>query len=84
MTRVAKLYAKALRQPNSLAFDDLIALVRATGFVLRRQRGDHMVFTHPQLGQQGFLNLQSRGGKAMPYQVRQVLEKIDEFGLLEV
>jgi hypothetical protein len=83
VTRIEKLYARALRQPNGYDFDDLLTLVRAAGFVFRRQRGDHMIFGHPRLGRDGFLNLQSRRGKAVPYQVRQVVEKIEEHGLLE-
>ena len=83
MTRTEKLHARAVRQPGSLSFDDLLALVRAAGFVFRRQTGDHMISVHPRLGKEGFLNLQPRRGKAKPYQVRQVVEKIDEHGLLE-
>jgi predicted RNA binding protein YcfA (HicA-like mRNA interferase family) len=83
LARIEKLYARAVRQPSGLSFDDLLALVRAAGFVFRRQSGDHMIFVHPRLGRDGFLNLQPRHGEAKAYQVRQVVAKIDDYGLLE-
>jgi predicted RNA binding protein YcfA (HicA-like mRNA interferase family) len=68
------------RSPNNMAFSDLVRVVKAVGFVFDRQKGSHQIFARP-----GFprINLQAAGGKAKPYQVRQVLALIDTYHLGE-
>lgn len=85
MTSINKLYQKARNSPNNLDFKDLCALARGVGFVLRKRTGtSHEVFKHPKLkGASGLLPLQGVSGKAKPYQVRQLLAIIEEYGLLE-
>ena len=41
------------------------------------------MYSHPELGAGGFLNLQPDGRKAKPEQVDRVVDLIDEHGLLE-
>jgi predicted RNA binding protein YcfA (HicA-like mRNA interferase family) len=53
--------------------------VEAFGFQLERVRGSLHIFEHP--GVADIVNLQSRKGKAIPYQVTQFLEIIEQHNL---
>ena len=53
----------------NISFGDLCGLLRHLGFD-ERIRGDHHIFTKE--GIADILNLQPRGAKAKPYQVKQV------------
>jgi hypothetical protein len=53
----------------NIAFNRLRNLLKRLGFT-ERIRGDHHVFTKS--GVEEIINLQPQGGKAKPYQVRQV------------
>lgn len=81
MGRREKLYEKAKNSPNNLAFDDLCALAEEFGFRLRKGGGtSHRVYKRP--GVWKSLTFQSHSGKAMPYQVRELLDTIDEYDLM--
>jgi hypothetical protein len=71
MSRAAKTLRKVLRgnADASIGFDDIRLLLVHLGF-MERIRGSHHIFTRE--GVEDILNLQPRGAKAMPYQVRQV------------
>jgi hypothetical protein len=81
MTSGAKLLAKALNDPSSLRFKEACRLAEAHGFTLARSKGSHSVYKHADYGR--LLNLQRIGGMAKPYQVRQLLNAIEELGRLE-
>lgn len=70
-----RLLDKAVRQPNGLRFDELVGLVEAFGFRLKRIRGSHHMYTRPGLMQQ--VNLQPDGPKAKPYQVRAFVKLVE-------
>jgi hypothetical protein len=80
MGRKEKLYQKAKNSPKNLHFDELCSLAKSVGFekrkLKRRTRGSsHIIFKHPALN--GMMNFQKgKDGKAIPYQVRQLLEFI--------
>jgi predicted RNA binding protein YcfA (HicA-like mRNA interferase family) len=75
-----KLLARARNNPRNVRFSDLLSLVEAHGFVLDRIDGSHQIFKHP--GVRELLNLQPRkDGKAKPYQVREFLARVEEYGL---
>jgi hypothetical protein len=57
------------RSDANLAFGDLIALLLALGFE-ERVRGDHHILWKE--GVTEIINLQPKGSKAKPYQVKQV------------
>jgi predicted RNA binding protein YcfA (HicA-like mRNA interferase family) len=77
----AEILEQARRSPANVRFGDLRRLVEAIGYVFRRQKGSHHVFTHATRPGLPMVNLQSDGAKAKPYQVRQVLRLIDEHTL---
>jgi len=70
---------KMLAGTKNLRFSELVGLVEALGFRLARVNGSHHIFTHP--GVQERINLQDVRGQAKPYQIRQVLEIIEDYGL---
>jgi predicted RNA binding protein YcfA (HicA-like mRNA interferase family) len=74
-----KLLEKARNSPSNLRFDELCKLARAFGYELDRVRGSHHIFVHSKADRP--LNLQSVGGSAKPYQVKQFLRDIAEFSL---
>ena len=74
-----KLLQKALSSPANLRFEEACNLARAFGFHLSRARGSHHIF-----GRQGvreLVNLQEVGGKAKPYQVKQLLDLVERYNL---
>jgi predicted RNA binding protein YcfA (HicA-like mRNA interferase family) len=74
-----KLLKKALAGSKNIRFGDMVALVEAFGFRLARTSGGHHIFEHPDVPE--IVNLQNRKGKAMPYQVRQFLELVENHNL---
>ena len=81
MGRWYKLYQKARNSPKNLQFDELCSLAISVGFekrnFKRRKKGSsHIILKHPIL--KGMMNFQKgKGGKAIPYQVRQLLDYIE-------
>jgi len=74
--------ARIRRGAKNLRFSDLCHLLERAGFVLDRTRGSHRIFRHAERPDVPFVNLQSaRGGKAKPYQVKQVLNILEAYGL---
>jgi len=74
-----KLLEKAMNAPQNMRFADLCALATAFGYKLDRVKGSHHIFVHPRADRP--LNLQSAGGNAKPYQVKQLLRDIETFHL---
>lgn len=66
-----KLLAKILKGTSDadVPFEDMCHLLERFGFA-RRIRGDHHIFTKENVEE--ILNLQPKGSKAKPYQVKQV------------
>lgn len=80
MSKLTKTLARVLRgnADANIRFDDLRSLLVHLGFT-ERVRGDHHIFTRD--GVPEILNLQPRGGKAKPYQVKQVRGVLTSAGL---
>ena len=74
-----KLLQKALSSPANLRFGEVCALARAFGFHLSRVSGSHHIFAHQ--GVRERVNLQDVGGKAKPYQVKQLLDLVERYNL---
>lgn len=73
--RVQEMLARWRVSPTGVRFSDLSKACRVY-FGEPRQRGSHLIYRTPW---RGFprVNIQSHGGEAKPYQVRQVLRAID-------
>jgi predicted RNA binding protein YcfA (HicA-like mRNA interferase family) len=74
-----KLLAKALSGTKNLRFEDAVTLVKAFGFRSSRIKGSHHIFVHSKVRE--LVNLQDVGGKAKPYQIRQLLEIVERYNL---
>jgi predicted RNA binding protein YcfA (HicA-like mRNA interferase family) len=64
---------------GTVAFRDLQRLLRELGFRLDRVNGSHHIYLHPQVPRP--LNIQIKGKDAKAYQVRQLRDMIQEYGL---
>jgi predicted RNA binding protein YcfA (HicA-like mRNA interferase family) len=75
MGKHEKLYEHILmrRSDAGVSFEALCSLLERLGFQ-RRIRGDHHIFSKD--GIEDILNLQPKGDKAKPYQVKQVRQMI--------
>ena len=80
MASKRKLLLKALNNPRGLRFEEFIALIEAFGFVFRRQRGSHRIYSRADVGER--VNVQPRSdGKAKAEQVREFLQMVERHGL---
>ena len=75
-----KLFGKAKAAPNSLRFSDLCKLAEEFGFRFDRQKGSHRIYKHD--GVAGMMNFQDCHGKAVAYQVRQLVNFIEDNDLI--
>lgn len=65
-------------QDANITFAELQAVLDRMGFQLRI-RGDHFIYTKDDVEE--IINIQPRGGKAKPYQVKQVRQLILKYQL---
>ncbi|WP_151953332.1 type II toxin-antitoxin system HicA family toxin [Sphingomonas sp. EC-HK361] len=80
MTQIEKLYAALLSNRRStITFRDFERLLRAFGFEHARTSGSHRQYTHPNVPRP--FPVQPTGKDAKPYQVRELFDMIDEYGL---
>jgi predicted RNA binding protein YcfA (HicA-like mRNA interferase family) len=56
-----------------------VTFIEALGYRLDRVTGAHHIYVRPNVPEP--LNLQPDGSKAKPYQVRQVIKALREYGL---
>ncbi|MDP8235474.1 MAG: type II toxin-antitoxin system HicA family toxin [Candidatus Erginobacter occultus] len=77
--RKRKLLENLLASPKNIRFSEATACARLFGFRLSRTKGSHHIFTHPDVPE--MVNLQDVGGKAKPYQVKQLLKIIERHNL---
>lgn len=76
-----KLYGQFKQSRNNVNFTDLCALAEMCGFTFDRQNGtSHKVYRHNKHPK--IMNFQELHGEAKPYQVKQLMDFIDEHGLL--
>ena len=82
MTKLEKLLQKAQNSPNNIRFKDVIKQAKPVGFVFKGQKEtSHRICKLP--GTDAMLNFQNHNGKAVPYQVKQLLDRIETHNLLE-
>jgi predicted RNA binding protein YcfA (HicA-like mRNA interferase family) len=79
MTRARKLLDQIRQGDVNVAFADLCKLVEHLGFTLVRQTGSHRIYRRAGMP---LINLQpAKNRQAKPYQVRQVLALVDQYGI---
>jgi predicted RNA binding protein YcfA (HicA-like mRNA interferase family) len=79
MNRRKLLKKLAQGELRNVAFTDIVALVSGFGFTLRRTRGSHHIFAHPNIPE--LINLQEVAGEAKPYQIRQFLCLVEKYNI---
>lgn len=80
MTKPSKLYEQLRSNPSRVIdFRDFERMLRAFGFELERTAGSHRQYVHPAILRP--FPVQPDGKDAKRYQVRQLLELIDTYGL---
>jgi predicted RNA binding protein YcfA (HicA-like mRNA interferase family) len=74
-----KLLEKILSGSKNIRFAEAIALAEAFGFRLDRINGSHHIFVHPDIPE--LINLQNVKGKVKSYQLKQLLNIIEQHNL---
>jgi predicted RNA binding protein YcfA (HicA-like mRNA interferase family) len=74
-----KLLRKLASGSRNIRFAEATACAEAFGFRLARISGSHHVYVHPDVPE--LVNLQNVGGQAKPYQIRQLLDLVERYGL---
>ena len=74
-----KLLQKLFAGSKNIRFNELTNIVESLGFELVRINGSHHIYQHPDIPE--MVNLQDVGGKAVAYQIRQVLKLIERHDL---
>lgn len=75
----AKLLKKLLAGSKNISFSDATTCAKTFGFRLDRINGSHHIFVHAEIPE--LVNLQNKKGKAVPYQVKQLLQLIERYNL---
>lgn len=76
MSKKEKLLQRARNNQRNLRFEDFCKLIIYIGFVLKRIRGSHHLYQHPDIDE--VMNVQpKKDGRAKAYQVRQFLTLIE-------
>lgn len=80
MSQYEKLLLRILcgTQDSNIAFSDLQKLLTLLGFIVRI-KGDHFIYTRDDIDE--IINIQPKGNKAKPYQVKQVRNIILKYQL---
>ena len=78
MVKPSKLYEQLLRHP-AISFRDFQRLLEAFGFRLDRVKGSHHQYVHPLIRRP--FPVQPDGKDAKRYQIRELLDLIEEHGL---
>jgi len=79
MAKPRKILQKILSGSKNIRFEEFLSLLVAFGFTLERISGSHHIFSHPQIGRP--FPVQPRKGKAKNYQIKQLLQLIEQFEL---
>lgn len=79
MGKAGRLIEQLRQNVRNVRFEDLCRLARLYGFRERGRRGSHRVYVREGVAE--ILNFQEFKGRAKPYQVRQLLQVIERYGL---
>jgi hypothetical protein len=77
MSSAKKILDQMSREPTNVRFADLRKVCESFFGEPRQNSTSHLIFKMPWPGDPR-VNIQDAGGKAKPYQVRQVLQAIDK------
>jgi predicted RNA binding protein YcfA (HicA-like mRNA interferase family) len=75
----SKLLKKLLFSTKNVRFSEAVTGAEMFGFRLQRINGSHHIFAHHEVSE--LVNLQDVGGKAKPYQIKQLLRLVERYDL---
>jgi len=81
VSRINAIYEKAKSSPNNFSFSELCWLAEHVDFEFKRPKGSHKFYKHKTI-KGSIMNFQNDNGKAKPYQIKQLLNFIDEHDLI--
>jgi hypothetical protein len=81
IARKKEIYERFKQNPKNIRFDDLCKSAEIFGFSFKGGKGSHRIYIKN--GIREMLNFQNVKGKAKPYQVKQFLNIVDKYRLLE-
>ncbi len=76
-----KIFDELKKNPKNIRFDRLCNIAEMFGFYFKGGKGSHRIYVRK--GIQEMLNFQNVGGKAKPYQVRQLIRVIKKYNFIE-
>ncbi|MDI6917976.1 MAG: type II toxin-antitoxin system HicA family toxin [Thermoplasmatales archaeon] len=76
-----KIFDEIKKNPKNLRFDKLCRIAEMFGFYFKGGKSSHRIYVRERI--QEMLNFQNVGGKAKPYQVRQLIKVIMKYNLLK-
>jgi predicted RNA binding protein YcfA (HicA-like mRNA interferase family) len=79
MASPRRVFEQLIAGQGTISFRDLQRVLLQLGFRLDRVSGSHHIYLHPKVPRP--LSIQPMGKDAKPYQVRQLRDMIEEFGL---
>jgi len=68
-----------LSRSKNISFSDAVTITKAFGFRLDRINGGHHIFVRADIPE--LVNLQNYKGKAVPYQIKQLLQIVERYNL---
>lgn len=74
-----KLLEKLLSGSKNIRFSEVVMCAEAFGFRLMRIKGSHHIYSHSDV--QELVNLQDNNGQAKSYQIKQLLQIIEQYNL---
>ncbi|VUT26531.1 MAG: hypothetical protein MASP_01558 [Candidatus Methanolliviera sp. GoM_asphalt] len=76
-----EIYRKLKENPKNVRFEELCTAAELFGFKFRGGKGSHRIFVKE--GVREMLNFQNVKGKVKSYQVKQFIEIIERYNLME-
>lgn len=80
LVKPAKLLQRLLAGQHGISFRDFERILISLGFVWDRTKGSHRHYVHPKLSRP-FPVQPDRSGDAKRYQIRELLELVEAYGL---
>jgi predicted RNA binding protein YcfA (HicA-like mRNA interferase family) len=72
---------QSIRENANVRYSDACKVAEWLGFTAKGQKGSHNAFSRP--GEMTILNFQNHEGKIKPYHVRQLIQMIDKYWMID-
>jgi predicted RNA binding protein YcfA (HicA-like mRNA interferase family) len=79
--KIKKFLEELKKNPKNVRFKRICTIAEVFGFTQRRGKGSHKIFIRNDL--RILMNFQNVKGKVKPYQVKQFIKVVEQYGLIE-